>query len=111
MVQARQFRQSHIDCHYASALFRYEKEFAIKYKKYADFIAMDDKHTCKVGEPGLPVAAVERGKEVIVAKNQSLQVTDNDFTKFSVSPSVMMEINVPDDMEGSFYDGQIHVGI
>ena len=79
MVQARQFRQSH--CHYASALFKYEKEFAIKYKKYVDFIAMDGKHTCKVGEPGLPVAAVERGKEVIVAKNQSLQVADHDFTK------------------------------
>ena len=29
MVQARQFRKEHIDSHYASALFRYEKEFAL----------------------------------------------------------------------------------
>ena len=68
MVQARQFRQSHVDCHYASALFKYEKEFCIKYRSHTDFIAMGDKHTCKVGEPGFLVAAAERGKQVIVGK-------------------------------------------
>ena len=72
---------------------------------------MDDKHTCKVGEPGLPVAAVERGKEVVVAKTQLLQVADHDFTKFSVTPSVTMDINIPDNIDGSSYDGQIHVGV
>ena len=111
MVQARQFRQSHIDCHYASALFRYEKEFAIKFKGNTDFIAMDDKHTCKVGEPGFPVAAVERGKQVVVAHNQSFEVGDHDFTKISVTPSVTMDINIPGDIEGSFYDGQVYVGV
>ena len=39
MVQARQFRKEHIDSHYASALFRYEKEFALKYRSHVDFIA------------------------------------------------------------------------
>ena len=101
MIQARQFREWHVDCHYASALFRYEKEFAIKYKQYLDFVAMDDKHTCKVGEPDFPVAAVERGKEVIVARSQSFQVADHDFTKVSVTPSVTMLLNIPDDIEGT----------
>ena len=40
MIQARQFREWHVDCHYAPALFRYEKEFAIKYKQHVDFVAM-----------------------------------------------------------------------
>ena len=74
-------------------------------------MAMDDKHTCKDGEHGFPVAAVERGKQVIVTKNESLQVADHHFTKFSTSPSVTMEINVPEHIEGSFYEGQIHVGV
>ena len=71
MVQARQFRKNHVDSHYVSALFRYQKEFALKYRTYVDFICMDDKHVCKVGESGCPVAAVERGKSVIVQNGQS----------------------------------------
>ena len=111
MIQARQFREWHVDCHYASAVIHYVKEFAIKYKQYVDFVAMDDKHTCKVGEPDFPVAAVERGKEVIVARSQSFQVANHDFTKLSVTPSVTMLINIPDDIEGTFYDSQIHIGV
>ena len=38
MVQARQFWQSHVDCYYASALWRYQKEFAIKFREHASFI-------------------------------------------------------------------------
>ena len=45
----------------------FEKTFALKYRRYVGFICMDDKHTCKVGEPEFPVAAVECGKEVIVS--------------------------------------------
>lgn len=75
------------------------------------FFAVEDKHTCKVGEPGTPVAAVERGKKVVVGKKQQFQVADHDFTKFSVTPSVTMEIDVSDEVEASFYRGQIHIGI
>ena len=35
---------------------------------------MDDKHRCKVGEPGYPVAAVERGRQVIVSKTMLLKL-------------------------------------
>jgi hypothetical protein len=30
MIQSRQFRKTHMDMHYASAIFRYQKEFAIQ---------------------------------------------------------------------------------
>ena len=109
VIQARQFRQSHIDCHYASALFRYEKCFSLKYRNFVSFVCMDDKHTCKVGEPNCPVAAVERGKQVIVGLNESFQVADHDFCKLSLTPSVALLVNLPNDMEGSFYDGQVSV--
>ena len=98
-------------CHYASALFLYEKSFALKHRSYVGFICMDEKHTCKVGEPGFPVVAVERGKEVIVGKNIAFKVADHDFTKISITPSVTFSLNHPDSLEGSFYRGQVYICI
>ena len=43
MVQARQFRKKHVDCHYESALYRYLREFAILYRDYSTLVSMDDK--------------------------------------------------------------------
>ena len=40
-----------------------------------------------------------------------MAVTDHDFTKASVIPSVAMICNIPPDGTGSFYAGQVHVGI
>ena len=111
MIAARQFRKYHVDAHYASAVFRYEKEFCMKFRDIVSLLCEDDKHTVKVGEPGFPVAAVERGKRVIVGLNQCLEVGDHDFTKFSLSPSVSLDVDLPDSIDGSFYDGQVHVGL
>ena len=47
-----------IHCSY----FRYVKEYAIRYG--AKFVSMDDKCKVNIGEPGHPVAAVARGKQV-----------------------------------------------
>lgn len=90
MIQARQFRAHHVDAHYASAIFRYEKEFSIKFRDHVSFLSLDDKHTIKVGEPGHPVASVDRGKSVLVAIGKSFTVSDHDFTRMSLSPSVSM---------------------
>jgi hypothetical protein len=109
MVQARQFRAEHADAHYASALFRYEKEFSIKFKEHLVFVSMDDKHTIKVGEHNCPVAAVERGKQVLVAIGTKLVVADHDFTRISMTPSVNLFIQVPDHIDESFYTGQVCV--
>lgn len=108
MVSARQFRKHHIDAHYASAVFRYEKEFCVKFREITTFICEDDKHTIKVGDP---VAAVERGKKVLVGLNQVLEVGDHDFTKFSLSPSVSFDVDIPERIDESFYHGQLHVGL
>lgn len=62
--------------HYAAAIFRYERECAVKFKEYSIFVCMDDKHRIKIGEPNYPVAAAERGKRVLVRRNESFQVED-----------------------------------
>ena len=111
MVQARQFRLSHIDAHYASVLFRYQREFSIQYREYVTFASLDDKHTIKLGEPGYPLAAAECGKQVLVSTKTKFEVGDHDFSKFSLTPSVCLMIEVPETIDGSFYRGNVFVGL
>jgi hypothetical protein len=111
MVQTRQLRAYHIDTHYASALFRYEKEFAVRFREITNLVFLDDKHRCKVGEPGFPVAAVDRGKKVVVSKDTTFVVADHDFTKTGIVPSVTMICNIPESINGDFYSGKVNIGL
>ena len=103
MVQSQQLRSNHIDNHYASALFWYLKELAIIFKDDSWLVFMDDKHRYKVEKSGYSVATVERGKQVIVSCNKSFVVSDHDFTKCGIIPSVIMFCNIPASIEESFY--------
>lgn len=72
MVQQRQWRHSHIDAHYAAAIFRYVQEYALELQEYCAFVCLDDKHKLKVGELNCPVAAAKRGRQVPVRACQSI---------------------------------------
>ena len=111
MVQARQFRKTHPDAHYAAALFRYQRELAVQFKDHSVFFSLDDKHRVKVGEPGFPVAAAERGRRVLVGHDSAFQVGDHDFTRMSIVPSVCFAINIPDSIDLSWYTGRVFVGL
>ena len=43
----------------------------IKFRVHSAVICLDDKHRVPIGEPGYPVAAVERGKRVMWQKTNS----------------------------------------
>ena len=107
MIQQRQFRKTHEDEHYASAIFRYLREFAVKHRDITTMVCLDDKHRIKVGEPGFPVAAAERGKRVLVKVGATFEVGDHDFTKFSLVPSVTLVNNIPSEISGSWYRGSV----
>lgn len=92
MVQKRQFRKSHPDEHYCAAIWRYMREYAVLYRDICRLISLDDKHRVKIGEPGFPVAAAERGKQVLVGPGETFAVGDHDFTRFSIVPSVIFEV-------------------
>lgn len=111
MVQKRQYRKFHPDAHFCAALFRYIREYAILFRSISMFVCIDDKHRIKVGEPNFPVAAAERGREVIVSINDTLAVGDHDFTKFSLIPSVALVVDIPESMEGSWYTGDVFIGL
>src|SRR6266498_3633609 len=111
MIQTRQLRAYHPNVHYVSALFCYEKEFAVKFSEITNFVFLDDKYRYKVGEPGFPVTAVERGKKVVVNKDTTFAVADHDYTKTGITPSVAMKCNIPESINGDFYTGKVHIGL
>ena len=57
------------------------------------------------------VAAAERGCRVLVARKESLMVADHDFTTFSIVSSVLLVVDIPDEISGSWYTGQVFVGL
>ena len=82
------------------------------FRDHSSLLFMDDKHRCKVGEPGLPVAAVERGKQVVVSTSgRKFAVADHDFTKFAIIPSAVVICDIATSIEDSFYRGKVFVGI
>ena len=72
---------------------------------------MDDKHRLKVGERNYPVAATERGRKVVVSRNESLAEADHDFTKLRLIPSVSLVVDIPEDVTGSWYTGQVMIAL
>ena len=57
------------------------------------------------------MAAVDRGKRVIVSLDKKFAVADHDHTKCSIVPSVVLLCSVPDSLDDSFYRGKVYVGI
>ena len=51
-IQSRQLRSSHQDDHYCAALFKYIRQYAVKFKKLVSFLCVDDKAKVDFGEPG-----------------------------------------------------------
>ena len=109
MIQKRQWRKEHCDSHYAAAIFRYMREMALMFKSYTAFVCLDDKHRVKVGEPGYPLAAAERGRRVLVRADTTFEVGDHDFAKFSIVPSVSLLVDIPTELSGSWYHGLVTV--
>ena len=90
-------------------LFKYQREYALLIKNHCLFVCLDDKHRVKVGEPGYPVAAAEHGRQVLTAAGMEFQVGDHDFTKFSIIPSVILKLDIPDGINVSWYSGNVTV--
>ena len=56
------------------------------------------------------MATADHGRKVIVRAGTTFEVGDHDFTKFSSVPSVMLIMDIPDDIKDSWYRGQMQVG-
>lgn len=73
---------------------------------------MDDKNQICIGETGTPLAAVNRGKKVVVSKNVQFSASDHDMNvKAKLTPSVLMINDIPGSVEDSFYRATVSVGL
>ena len=66
-------------------------------KNHVVFLSTDAKCKVPVGEPDYPIAAVRRGRSVIVGINEVLKVGDHDFTKLSIIPDAYLIHDIPHD--------------
>ena len=55
--------------------------------------------------------AVEQGKKVLVSLQKKFEVDDHDFSKFSLTPRVALVIDIPQTVDGSFYQRDVFVGL
>ena len=106
MMQQRMIRKSHDDEHYANAIYKYVREYAVSLRDKAIFICTDDKHKISVGEPNFPLSALPRGKRVLVGNNEAYQVGDHDFSTISLIPTVILFNDIPTDVNESWYRGR-----
>ena len=54
----------------AGAVYKYTKEYAVSIRDLASFVCTDNKHKILVGEPGFPIAALPRGRRLLIMTSQ-----------------------------------------
>jgi hypothetical protein len=109
-VQTRQLRLSHMDEHFCAAQYKYMRLYAIDNRDNVRFLSIDDKSKIDYGEPGQHVASGVRGKKSIVPSSSTLSALDHDVSsKGSLTPSVCLDIDVPEEDGGTFYKGAVTV--
>ena len=64
-----------------------------------------------MGEPNFPLAALPRGRRVLVANNKSFQVGNHDFSTISLISTVILVNDIPERVDKSWYPGKACVGI
>ena len=109
MIQQRMARKAHDDVHYAGAVYKYAREYAVSIGDLVSFICTKNKHKILVGEPGFSVAALPCGHWVLVGKNEVFQVADHDFLNLSLIPTVILISHISESVEDSWYRGEPNV--
>jgi hypothetical protein len=107
-IQTRQIRKTHVDAHYCTTYWRYLREFAIRYKKYTILICADDKHKVPIGELIATFTGV-RNRPTLAPLDGEMSAYDHDFNKLSLTPSVSLFVDIPDNITESFYQGQVYI--
>ena len=76
------------------------------------FLSCDDKATIDYGEPGHTLSTGVRGKTSIVPSKSLLGALDHDVKKRGhIIPSVILDVDIPDNSSDSFYRGQVNVSL
>jgi len=68
-----------MDSHYCAVFFQYLLDYAVMFKESAFFLCWMTNTVLS----GTPVAAAERGKQVLVSTSQSFQVCDHGSASYN----------------------------
>ena len=90
MLQQRMIRKSHDDDHYANAIFKYAREYAVSIRDICSFVCTDNR--------------------VLVGNNESFQVRDHDFSTISLIPTVILVNDTPERVDELWYREKACVG-
>ena len=72
-------------------------------------LSCDDKAKIKFGEPNHHLATIQRNRPGIVPKSATLAAEEHDVNnKGSLTPSVVLDVEIPQDADDSFYVGQVY---
>lgn len=109
-IQRRQLRVSHPDDHFCAALLRYIKTMAITLGPACKLYFCDDKAKVPLGEPDVYLSTGVRGKCCLAPVNSILGAADHDVNKKgSLTPSVLLDCDIPESADKSFVQGQVSV--
>ena len=48
---------------------------------------------------------------MLVRRDETFKVGDHDFTNFGIIPSVVLSVDIPEDVSESWYRGQVYIGL
>ena len=102
---------SHEDEHYCAALLRYLKEKAAETREESVLLFSDDKAKVPIGDPGSAVSTGVRGKKTLTSVNTTLRALDHDMNTASLTPSVTLKCEIPEDASNLFVRGIAHVSV
>lgn len=106
-IQRRQLRATHPDEHYCCTQFKYFKERAVEEREIVAVFFCDDKAKIPVGEPDAPISTGVRGKKTLAPVSTTLAAKDHDMHKSSLTPSVILQCDVPNAVNQSFVRGTV----
>ena len=73
-------------------------------------LSCDDKAKIKFGEPHNPLATLARNRPGIAPTTSTISAVDHDVAnKGSLTPSVILNVAIPENQDDSFYTGQVTV--
>lgn len=110
-IQRRQLRATHLDQHYCACIYKYLRERAVELVNKCCLVCCDDKAKVAVGEPGFSISTGVRGKKTLAPSTTTLSAGDHDMSKASLTPSVILKVDVPQSSDQSFVQGQVSVSV
>ena len=87
----------------------FKKLAGICFRRVSTLFLADDKSKINVGEPGLALATGVQGRSLAPTNSQTSALDYDVQSKASLTHSVTMICDIPEDITYSFYRGNVHV--